>query len=335
MLHPVHGSVQVIEDLEAAGGVQSVGVGDQAETGRSIRRSPSEALRAAIVVDGHAHPGERGDVVVRSPGSGEVEVEEADRLSIAEDHVLQADVVVADDGSPFGSAISSLQGPPADPAFSEAAWNVATSLVTDTRASSDWAQDGKGGIGTSPSMNTSRSRPSPWISTGNDAPWNPVDRVTSGTGGPTPSGNSMGGGRIHRSGRPGRHWRRHRPGTRPHAQYPKECPGRTCPRAVRLRRSSGLGSAKGRRQEMRRMAASCRRGPGHHPAYAAGAVTGLTTTTHRRRRESPDPATLPRFRPRRRVAGGPSREPHRLRSRHTRPRCPGDEARCPSSRSRS
>ncbi len=223
-------------------------------------------------------------------------------------------------GPPSGSAISSLQGPPADPAFSEAAWNVATSLVTDTRASSDWAQDGKGGIGTSPSMNTSRSRPSPWISTGNDAPWNPVDRSDLRNRW-TDAEWEFDGRRTNSPLRttwpalatPPSRYSSTRPVSQgmPWADMSRARCGSGAPR--------GWGVPKGRRQEMRRMAASCRRGPGHHPAYAAGAVTGLTTTTHRRRRESPDPATLPRFRPRRRVAGGPSREPHRFRSRHTRP----------------
>jgi len=213
--------------------------------GPADRPEPSEALGAAIVVDGHAHPGERGEVVVRSPGSGEVEVEEADRLSIAEDHVLQADVVVADDRSPFGVRHLVAPGPAGGPGLprcfverGDEPRDRYEGLIRLGPGREGWDRH-------LASMNTSRSRPSPWISTGNDAPWNPVDRSDLRNRWTDDEWNSMGGGRMHRSGRPGRHWRRRRPGTRPHAQYPKECPGRIGPSAVRLRRSSGLGSAQG------------------------------------------------------------------------------------------
>ncbi len=194
------------------------------------------------------------------------------------------------------------------------------SLVTDTRASSDWAQDGKGGIGTSPSMNTSRSRPSPWISTGNDAPWNPVDRSDLRNRWTDDEWEFDG----RRTNAPLRTtWRAL---ATPPSRYSSTRPvSQGMPWADRSRARCGSGAPrdwgvpKGRRAGNATDGGLLSTRPRHHPAYAAVTVTGVTTTTHRRRRGWPDAATMPRFRPRRRVAGGPSREPHRLRSRHTRP----------------
>ncbi len=98
----VHGPVQVIEDLGASGCPHAVGVGHQAESGRAVDRPPTESPGADVVVDGHAHPGARGQVVERAAGRREIEVEQPDRMTTAEYDILQADVVVADDRSTVG-----------------------------------------------------------------------------------------------------------------------------------------------------------------------------------------------------------------------------------------
>jgi hypothetical protein len=76
---------------------------------------------------------------------------------------------------PHGSASSSLHMPGITGSRDEASWNNLIREVIEESASSVCAQAENGGTATSPSMKSSRSRPSAWISTGSGAPSNPAD----------------------------------------------------------------------------------------------------------------------------------------------------------------
>lgn len=71
--------------------------------GRWVGWLPTE--RGRVDVEGHAHPGERGEVERPAAWCGVVEVEEADRLTVAKHDILQAHVVVADHRRVAGRAV--------------------------------------------------------------------------------------------------------------------------------------------------------------------------------------------------------------------------------------
>jgi hypothetical protein len=60
---------------------------------------------------------------------------------------------------------------------SAASWNRRSKAAVDANVSSDCAQAGKGGTGTSPAMKLSRSRPSESIANGSGTPSNPRSRT--------------------------------------------------------------------------------------------------------------------------------------------------------------
>jgi hypothetical protein len=82
--------------------IESVGVCHQPQPNRSISHLETQSGRAQVIIDGDAHSRQGGEVKDRTAGSCEVEVEKADRLSLSEDHILQAHIVVTDHGPTAG-----------------------------------------------------------------------------------------------------------------------------------------------------------------------------------------------------------------------------------------
>lgn len=95
----------------ATGGVQAVGVGDESQAPWAVHGVPPQSGGIDVVVDGHAHPGELGQVVDGTARGAEVEVQKPDRDSILEDDVLEADVVVANDRTAGGVCQLATPGP--------------------------------------------------------------------------------------------------------------------------------------------------------------------------------------------------------------------------------
>ena len=92
-----HRVVEVGEQFVSSRGSEAVHVGYQAKTARLIDGTPAKALSTSFIVDRHAHPSERGQIVNGSAGGREVEVQQSNGVTTAEDHVLETDIVVAHD----------------------------------------------------------------------------------------------------------------------------------------------------------------------------------------------------------------------------------------------
>jgi hypothetical protein len=81
-----------------SGHVEAVFHCDEVETGSLVGGLPPEPGCTHIIVNRHAHQCQPSEVVHRAAGSREVEVKDGDSFAAAEDDVLQAYIVVADDG---------------------------------------------------------------------------------------------------------------------------------------------------------------------------------------------------------------------------------------------
>ena len=81
---------------------EPVVISDQPQSRREIIAVPPEPCAVLLVVDWHTHAGETRQVVHRPTRRREVEVQQGDRLAIAKDNVLQAHIVVTDDGAALG-----------------------------------------------------------------------------------------------------------------------------------------------------------------------------------------------------------------------------------------
>ena len=97
-----HRAVQVMDQLTAPIGIQSVGIRHQPQSAWSIEQSESEATSAQVIVDRNAHPGTGGEVEDRPSWCSEVEVDQSDGNPVVEDDVLQTYVVVAEHGTACG-----------------------------------------------------------------------------------------------------------------------------------------------------------------------------------------------------------------------------------------
>jgi hypothetical protein len=93
---------QDVQQLLTVSIVKAVGVRDEPKPLRPISCMPAKPGRANFVVDRHAHEREPHDVIHRAARGRKVEVQQSDRSSVVEDGVLEAHVVVTDQGSAVG-----------------------------------------------------------------------------------------------------------------------------------------------------------------------------------------------------------------------------------------
>lgn len=87
---------QNLEEALTVGSIKAVDVSDGSETRGPVLGFPSVTCCVDVVVDREAHPSKLGEVIDRSNRGGEIEVDEADCATVAENHVLETHVVVTD-----------------------------------------------------------------------------------------------------------------------------------------------------------------------------------------------------------------------------------------------
>ena len=109
VLSTIHGVIQDVDEIVTSVGSEPVSVGNSPESSRVVADVPSKPLCTELVVDWNTHSGKLGEVVERSTGRSEVEVKETNGDAVSEDNVLQAHVVMANNGSP--KRISQLVAP--------------------------------------------------------------------------------------------------------------------------------------------------------------------------------------------------------------------------------